>query len=81
MSKLNLDKTMLSLRALLSNDDINHTSETIVAEIFPYEFAKAQYDFYPDVFKNFFRELADNHEENGDCLQLLLIVSCKAVKE
>ena len=69
------------MRTLLSNVDITLTSETIVAEIFPKKDVKAQNDSYPDVFKQFFKKLAHYHEENGDCIQLLLIVSSKAVNE
>ena len=72
---------MQDLRSLLANISIDLTSEDIVAKLFPKKASKDQNDSYPDVFRNFFSELANDPVENEIRLQLLMIVACKAVNE
>ena len=72
---------MQDLRSLLGNVSIDLTSEDIVSKLFPKKVIKDQNDSYPDVFRNFFSELANDLLENEIRLQLLMIVACKAVNE
>ena len=72
---------MQDLRSLLGNVSIDLTSEDIVAKLFQKKVIKDQNDSYPDVFRNFFSELANDPVENEIRLQLLMIVACKAVNK
>ena len=78
MSKLNLVKTSESLRAML--DEPTVTSEQIAAKLLPQK-DKDQNESYPDVFREFFKKLAEDPAGYGIHLQLLLIVTCKAMNE